>query len=47
MAGGTYVTYNKNRPGAYINFKAIPKPLSNVGSRGVATMPMTMPQSHK
>lgn len=42
MAGGTYVTYNKNRPGAYINFKAIPKPLSNVGSRGVATMPMTM-----
>lgn len=42
MAGGTFKTYNKIRPGAYINFKSVPKPLSSVGSRGILTMPVAM-----
>lgn len=43
MAGGTFTSQNKKRPGAYINFKAVPKPLSSLGSRGVATMPLSLP----
>lgn len=42
MAGGTFITQNKVRPGAYINFKAVPTPLSSLGSRGVVTMPVAM-----
>ena len=36
------MTENKVRPGAYINFEAVPKPTSNVGTRGIMTMPVAM-----
>lgn len=42
MAGGTFVTMNKVRPGAYINFESVPKPLMTVAERGVVTMPVAM-----
>ncbi|MDD4690001.1 MAG: phage tail sheath C-terminal domain-containing protein [Eubacteriales bacterium] len=42
MSGGTFISQNKVRPGAYINFKAVPKPLSSLGTRGVVTMPIAM-----
>ena len=42
MAGGKFLTYNKALPGAYINFKSVPAPASIVGSRGIATMPLTL-----
>ncbi len=42
MAGGTFKAQNKIRPGAYINFKAVAKPLSSLGTRGVMTMPVPM-----
>ena len=42
MAGGTFKSQNKTRPGAYINFKGVPKPLSSLGTRGVVTMPVAM-----
>ena len=42
MAGGTFKSQNKIRPGAYINFKAVAKPLSSLGTRGVVTMPVAM-----
>lgn len=42
MAGGIFTAQNKIRPGAYINFKAVTKPLSSLGTRGVVTMPLVM-----
>ena len=42
MAGGTFVTMNKVRPGAYINFESVPKPLMTVAERGIVTMPVAM-----
>lgn len=42
MAGGTFVAMNKIRPGAYINFESVPKPLMTVAERGVVTMPVAM-----
>lgn len=42
MAGGTFQTQNKVRPGAYINFKGVPKPVSKLGERGTVTMPVAM-----
>ena len=42
MAGGTWVAQNKVRPGAYINFESIPAPTSNVGVRGIMTIPVEM-----
>jgi hypothetical protein len=33
---------NKVRPGAYIDFESVPRPLSNIGSRGVVTMALPM-----
>ena len=42
MAGGTWTSQNKVRPGAYINFKAVPAPSSMVGTRGIMTMPVPM-----
>lgn len=38
MAGGTWLTQNKVRPGAYINFESEPKPFNLLGDRGVVTM---------
>ena len=42
-AGGTWIVQNKKRPGAYINFVSVPKPVGSVGNRGVMTcaLPMT------
>jgi hypothetical protein len=42
-AGGTWTVQNKQRPGAYINFVAVPKPVGAIGDRGVMTacLPMT------
>ncbi|MEG0297622.1 MAG: phage tail sheath family protein [Clostridium sp.] len=42
MAGGVFVSQNKIRPGAYINFKSVAKPLGLVGNRGIVTMPLKM-----
>lgn len=42
MAGGTFIAMNKVRPGAYINFESVPKPLMSVAERGVVTMPVAM-----
>lgn len=33
---------NKVRPGAYINFESVPKPLSSIGSRGIVTFPASL-----
>ncbi|KZS45702.1 phage tail sheath protein [Paenibacillus glucanolyticus] len=43
MAGGTWVTQNKVRPGTYINFKARPQPLGSLGDRGIAAYPAALP----
>ena len=38
MAGGTWTSQTKVRPGAYINFKAVPKGSLTVGDRGIVAM---------
>ena len=38
MAGGTWLSQNKTRPGAYINFKAVPKSKMTVGDRGIVAI---------
>ena len=38
MAGGTWLSQNKVRPGAYINFKAVPKSKMTVGDRGIVAI---------
>lgn len=40
--GGTFLTQNKVRPGAYINFVAKPQSLMNVSDRGIATLALPM-----
>lgn len=40
MAGGTWLSQNKVRPGAYINFKAVPRPSMTVGDRGIVAIPL-------
>ncbi|MDR3564812.1 MAG: phage tail sheath family protein [Negativicutes bacterium] len=40
MTGGTWLTQNKVRPGVYINFKSLPKPLGQLGARGIGTFPI-------
>lgn len=42
MAGGTWTSQNKVRPGAYINFKAVPKPSMTVGDRGIMAIPLSL-----
>ena len=48
-AGGTWIVQNKKRPGAYINFVSVPKPVGSVGSRGIMTcaVPMTWGPANK
>lgn len=43
MAGGTWTSQNKIRPGAYINFKSKLKESATVADRGIATMPLVLP----
>lgn len=38
MPGGKWETQNKVRPGAYINFKSVPRPMQQVGNRGISTI---------
>ena len=42
MAGGTFQSQNKIRPGAYIKFQGVPSKDNIVGSRGVVTMAAPM-----
>lgn len=42
MAGGTWTLQNKNRPGAYVNFKAVPDPNSATAARGIMAMPLVL-----
>lgn len=42
MAAGTWTTQNKVRPGVYINFESVPKPLGTVGDRGIVTMALPL-----
>ena len=42
MAGGIFQSQNKVRAGAYINFESVPKPMSKVGTRGIATIPIPL-----
>lgn len=41
-SGGTWKAQNKVRPGAYINFKSVPKPVGTVGERGVVAIALPM-----
>ncbi|SFF23117.1 Phage tail sheath protein [Paenibacillus algorifonticola] len=43
MAGGTWTTQNKVRPGVYINFKSQAQALGTLGERGVAAFPAPLP----
>lgn len=42
MAGGTWLTQNKVRPGVYINFENAVKSPRAIGDRGVVTMPLAL-----
>ena len=42
MAGGTFSSMNKVRPGAYINFEAVPDEVSYLGERGIATIALPL-----
>lgn len=42
MAGGTWTSQNKVRPGAYINFNSAGEALGSMGDRGTVTIPMIM-----
>jgi hypothetical protein len=41
-AGGKWTVQNKRRPGAYLNFVAVPKAVSVVGDRGVVAIALPM-----
>ncbi|MNB80549.1 Phage tail sheath protein [compost metagenome] len=43
MAGGTWTTQNKVRPGAYINFKAAAQAQGSLGDRGIVSLPLALP----
>lgn len=40
--GGNWTVQNKVRPGAYINFISVPKPIGTMGDRGVVAIGMPM-----
>lgn len=43
MAGGTWLSQNKGRPGAYINFEAVKKGSMTTGDRGIAAIGLSLP----
>ena len=43
MAGGTWTSQNKVRPGVYVNFASEPKSLGTVGDRGIVTLALALP----
>jgi hypothetical protein len=49
MAGGTFTTQNKVRPGVYIQFESEGGPLGTMGERGLAAMalPLSWGEPHK
>lgn len=42
MAGGTWLTQNKVRPGVYINFESVGQALGVVGDRGIVSLPLSL-----
>ncbi len=42
MAGGTWSTQNKVRPGVYINFKSEPRATGTLGERGIVSLPLAL-----
>ncbi|WP_018752175.1 phage tail sheath family protein [Paenibacillus sanguinis] len=42
MAGGTWTTQNKVRPGVYINFESVGSLQTGVGERGTVTFPLAL-----
>jgi hypothetical protein len=42
MAGGNWTTQNKIRPGVYINVVGEKKAVSNIGERGIVSVPLTL-----
>lgn len=42
MAGGTFVTQNKVRPGVYINMSSAPQTVGTTGERGVAALALPL-----
>ncbi|MEK4355198.1 phage tail sheath family protein [Paenibacillus sp. FSL R5-0475] len=43
MAGGTWTTQNKERPGVYVNVETSGGALGTVGSRGITSLALTLP----
>lgn len=43
MAGGTWTTQNKDRPGVYINYVSAPSALGAVSDRGVVSLALSLP----
>lgn len=43
MAGGTWTSQNKVRPGVYINMNSAPQALGAAGDRGVASIALALP----
>lgn len=42
MAGGIWLSQNKTRPGAYINFTSVPKSSMTTGDRGIVALPVEL-----
>ena len=42
LGGGTFVTQNKELPGAYINFISAASASATLSERGIATMPLDL-----
>ncbi len=42
LGGGTFVTQNKELPGAYINFVSAAAANASLSERGIATMPLEL-----
>ena len=42
LGGGTFVTQNKDLPGAYINFVSLTSASATLSDRGIATMPLEL-----
>ena len=40
--GGTFLSMNKVRPSAYLNFKSVPRPLMTIGDRGIVAIPLNL-----
>lgn len=43
MAGGTWTSFNKDRPGVYFNTVGEGKPVGTISDRGIAALPLPLP----